>query len=465
MITTHGTCLRARAFAISLVLILCSFPVICQAQPGTKLWEVILGETGTFTPAIGMDGTIYVSCGTVNSTSLYSRMLHAISPQGTTNWTFLAGAPIRSSPALGKDGSIYFATSGGLYAINPAGVTNWILEYSGQLCSSPAVGADGTIYLVTRTNNPTISSLSTLRAISPAGIVNWSCAAGGGVWGEDAQFSSPSIGPDGSIYVGSMSGNLYCISRSGSTNWTFSLGSGTYSSPSIGNDGTIYIGSETGPVRAINANGSLRRTYPVSQVESTPVIDQAGNIYFGSRSRFFCFSSDGVAKWGANGISLPVSGSAAIAADGAVYVSSYFGDSLALNSVGSVLWYFHSGSAFASPLIGTNGTIYLVGDAKLYAFTGTAPPLNSAWPMFRRDVHNNARAVQRSIRTIKSLQDGSVELQLTGEIGRDYDVEASTNLMVWETLGSLNFSAPNTAFVDTSSTNFASRFYRLSTSQ
>ncbi|MGC3960120.1 MAG: PQQ-binding-like beta-propeller repeat protein [Verrucomicrobiota bacterium] len=465
MITTHGTCLWARALAISLVLFVYFFPVICPAQPGTKLWEVTLGERVPFTPAIGKDGTIYLSCGTVGSASEYSRMLHAISPQGTTNWTFLAGAPIQSSPALGKDGTIYIATADGLYALNPAGATNWIFEYSGQRCSSPAVGGDGTIYLVTRTNASFTSYPSTLRAISPAGTVNWSCIAGGGVWvGASAQFSSPSIGPDGSIYVSSLSGYLYSISHSGSTNWTFRLGSVTYSSPSIGRDGTIYIGLDEGPLHAIHANGSLRRTYPVGLVESTPVLDQAGNIFIGSLSGFHCFNSDGVQMWFRNGL---VSGSAAIAADGTVYIANYSYQKLyAYSSAGTNLWSFNlSGESFSSPVIGSNGTIYVVGGIKLYAIAGSAPPLNSSWPMFRRDAHNSARSLQRSIQTIKPLPDGNVELQLKGETGRAYKVEASTNLMVWETLASFDFTEPSIAFVDASSTNFASRYYRLSTSQ
>ena len=459
-------CLRARVRAIGLITFIGCFSILCHAQPGTKLWEVTLGEVVPFSPAIGLDGTIYVSCGSAGSSSAYSRMFHAISPQGTTNWTFLAGAPIRSSPALGADGTIYFGTSDGLYALNPAGVTNWIFEYSGQRCSSPAVGANGTIYLVTRTNASTPSYPSILRSISPAGTVNWTCIVGGGVWGGgSAQFPSPSIGPDGSIYVSSVGGQLYSISDSGSTNWIFPLGSVTYSSPAIGSDGTIYVGTDQGSVHAVHSKGFQRWAYPVSLVESTPTIDQSGNLYFGSLGgRFYCLTSDGVQTWFRTGAS--ISGSAAIAADGTVYVASFDAERLfAYNSAGSNLWSFNFfGSSFSSPVISSNGTVYVAGGTKLYAIAGASPPQDSSWPMFRR-AYNNARSVQRGISGIKAMPDGNVEMQVVGETGRLYEMEASTNLTAWQAIGSFNITAPSMPFVDTSATNYARRYYRLSTSE
>ena len=466
MITMQETCLRSRLGASKLIAFISCFSLLGHAQPGTKLWEVTLGEVVPFSPAVGLDGTIYVSCGSAGSSSQYSRMFHAISPQGTTNWTFLAGAPIRSSPALGVGGTIYFGTSDGLYAVKPAGTTNWILPYAGQRCSSPAVGADGTIYLVTRTNASTPSYPSTLHAVSPAGTVNWTCTVGGGPWGGgSAQFSSPAIGPDGSIYVGSLNGQLYSISYSGSTNWTYALGGRTYASAAIGVDGTIYIGTDLGSVHAVHPKGFQRWTYPMGLVESTPAIDQAGNLYFGSVSGVFtCINSNGIQTWFRGGAS--ISGSAAIAADSSVYVTSYDAQKLfAYNAAGSNLWSFTCGESFSSPVIGTNGTIYITGGTKLYAIAGTSPPQNSAWPMFRRNSHNIARSPQRSIQAIKSLSDGNVEMRLMGETGLAFGVEASTNLTVWEKLADMNFTAPSIPFTDISATNFQQRYYRLALPQ
>ena len=57
-------------------------------------------------------------------------------------------------------------------------------------------------------------------------------------------FSSPAIGSDGTIYVGSFDNNLYAINHTyGSEKWRFETGDWIYSSPAIGADGTIYVGS------------------------------------------------------------------------------------------------------------------------------------------------------------------------------------------------------------------------------
>jgi outer membrane protein assembly factor BamB len=56
-------------------------------------------------------------------------------------------------------------------------------------------------------------------------------------------YSSPAVGGDGTIYVGSADGQLYAINPDGSLKWSFPTVSSVISSPAIGGDGTIYVGS------------------------------------------------------------------------------------------------------------------------------------------------------------------------------------------------------------------------------
>ena len=54
--------------------------------------------------------------------------------------------------------------------------------------------------------------------------------------------SSPAIGPDGTVYVGSFEpdNKLYALSgKTGVKLWEFETGSTVYSSPAIGPDGTV----------------------------------------------------------------------------------------------------------------------------------------------------------------------------------------------------------------------------------
>jgi len=64
--------------------------------------------------------------------------------------------------------------------------------------------------------------------------------------------SSPAIGSDGTIYVGSWDDNLYAINPDGSKKWAFKTGSYVSSSPAIGSDGTIYVGSWNDTLYAIS---------------------------------------------------------------------------------------------------------------------------------------------------------------------------------------------------------------------
>ena len=64
--------------------------------------------------------------------------------------------------------------------------------------------------------------------------------------------SSPAIGADGTIYVGSADNNLYAVNPDGSQKWSFTTGSAVHSSPAIGADGTIYVGSFDNKLYAIS---------------------------------------------------------------------------------------------------------------------------------------------------------------------------------------------------------------------
>ncbi len=87
------------------------------------------------------------------------------------------------------------------------------------------------------------------------GYVKWRFRTG------DRIDSSPAIGDDGTIYVGSEDNNLYAINPDGSLKWKFETGSDIYSSPAIGDDGTIYVGSMDINLYAINPEGGKKWTY------------------------------------------------------------------------------------------------------------------------------------------------------------------------------------------------------------
>jgi hypothetical protein len=65
-------------------------------------------------------------------------------------------------------------------------------------------------------------------------------------------YSSPAIGADGTVYVGSYDTKVYALDgATGQKRWEFTTGDWVYSSPAIGADGTVYVGSDDNKVYAL----------------------------------------------------------------------------------------------------------------------------------------------------------------------------------------------------------------------
>ena len=78
-------------------------------------------------------------------------------------------------------------------------------------------------------------------------------------------YSSPAIGSDGTVYVGSYDGKLYAINgKSGVKLWEFETGN-VDSSPAVGSDGTVYVGSNDNKLYAIKTEslGLAKSPWPM----------------------------------------------------------------------------------------------------------------------------------------------------------------------------------------------------------
>ena len=159
-----------------------------------------------------------------------------------------------------------------MYAVNPDGAPKWGFITGDDVGSSPAIGADGTIYVG--------SADYRLYAIKPDGTLKWRFTTEGEV------YSSPAIGADGTIYIGSDDHHIYAINPDGTRKWSFVTGDDVGSSPAIGDDGTIYVGSNDNKLYAIKSNGILKWKFTTGgDVRSSPTIGGDSNIYVGSDDR------------------------------------------------------------------------------------------------------------------------------------------------------------------------------------
>jgi len=78
--------------------------------------------------------------------------------------------------------------------------------------------------------------------------------------------SSPAIGSDGTVYVGSNDKKLYAVNgKTGIKLWEFETIGPVYSSPAIGSDGTIYVGSYDNNLYAIktDSKGPAKSPWPM----------------------------------------------------------------------------------------------------------------------------------------------------------------------------------------------------------
>lgn len=162
-------------------------------------------------------------------------------------WSFDAGFRINSSPSIAADGTIYIGSGPGynfaLHAINPDGSSKWIHPVDSWIYwSSPAISAaDGTVYIGSFTQSNFSLQQGKVYAVNPDGSRKWTQTTAGKV------DSSPAIGKDGLIYIGSDDGKIQAInSADGSLKWEYATGGPVTNSSAIDEQGNLYIGSYDG---------------------------------------------------------------------------------------------------------------------------------------------------------------------------------------------------------------------------
>jgi outer membrane protein assembly factor BamB len=301
----------------------------------------------------------------------------AAANHGTLKWKFTTAAALFAPPAIGPDGTVYAGSADeNLYAINPDGTQKWRFKTCSGITSSPAITADGAIYLSSEDGN--------LYAINAEdGTLRWKLPKGAGT-----AKSSPTIGPDGTIYLAC--GGLCAIDPSGFRKRKFATEGYASGSPAIDRNGVIYLGDQTcnnkgggctGNVYAVNPNGTLKwKLSTAGGIQASPTIATDGTIYVVDSKRdetlamlpsqLYAVTAEGRLKWKFSaGERAVMNSSPAIGSDDTIYFSSADCNLYALNPDGRKKWTFRlctwgygGGLAMPSPVVAADGTIY-VGDS------------------------------------------------------------------------------------------------------
>ncbi len=223
--------------------------------------------------------------------------------------------------------------------------------------SSPVVGPDGTIYVANLAGD--------LMALRDAGNVRWTLSGLGSF-----RYSTPAVASDGTIYIGSSDGRLYAVNPGGTIRWTFTAGSPIKTSPNIATDGTIYFGADNGKLYAVRPDSTLRWTYQTADtIRSSPAIGPDGTIFFGSEDfYFYALDPTGTLRWRAATGNVIKLCSPAVSSAGIVYFGSYDGYLYALTSAGGLKWAKYTGHVIRSSPVIANNMVYVGVDSDLVAY-------------------------------------------------------------------------------------------------
>jgi outer membrane protein assembly factor BamB len=275
---------------------------------------------------------------------------------------------------------------------------------------------------------------SAIRPVRDDAARPWVFATGKGI------FSSPVIGADETIYIGSADRTFYAIDRDGRERWRFATGEIIDSSALLDDRGRIYFGSGDGHVYALDAatGAEIWRFAAQSPADTGGYINWfEGNVAMGTDGALYAPNDnfrvyvidrdDGTSPWAVELADQTWSSPAVDVATGHFYLGNNnllpeLGDNtFAYAPAGDRLWSASSlGSVAASPLLVAEHGLVVVGgfDGYLHAYRTTDG--TPAWSFATRDHLYASPALGDGV-IVQPSADGTV-----------YAVDAASGALRWQ---------------------------------
>jgi outer membrane protein assembly factor BamB len=327
-------------------------------------------------------------------------------PSGTpVPWLFEglgADRAVIGSPALDADGTLYIGADS-LYALDGnTGKKKWSVHFGNIFAWAPIVGYDRTLY---------VSKMYEFCAIDArTGETKWRFPAAKETpraWKPEEAAVGPqntffgfqtaaALGADGSLYLASLEGNLYCVdSATGKERWRFFTHYQLYGSPTIDSGGTVFFTS-VGTMFAVDGStGKEKWRLPGHSIQGPPAVADDGKVLSikglalpdrkGQKVSLVALDSQtGDTIWEFN-MGVGDARAPAIGADGTVYVGwedtwkgPSHGKVFAIDGkTGAQKWVYDTkGGVFLAPAIGPDGVVYIGSrEGVMYALNGSTGAL------------------------------------------------------------------------------------------
>lgn len=234
----------------------------------------------------------------------------------------------------------------------------WSVDLGSRIQSSPTVGPDGTIYVGTDEGK--------LLAVEPKGTIKWSFRTAGPVPG------SAILTEDSHIVFGSTDKILYGLRPDGKMRWLATPGSGVVSTPAPGNDGNIFVTTVFNKLTCFNEGGRREWEFEADgNLVSSPALGKEGVVYFGSQNKtLYAVNADGSGRWTFKAGD-KINSSPALDAQGRIYFGCLDSRLYSVTPEGDKYWeYLSGGPVRSSPVVGEDGTLFVGSDdGKLHAIT------------------------------------------------------------------------------------------------